>query len=102
MLAGSSLESNRWGRPSGAFGAVVVVNDLSRTACQYFVVGSMDALIDDGALNYSTERIAELYYSWAAIKHPTLGLNYQCVIRLTYNRDRGPISIVGVHIHAEF
>lgn len=102
VSAGFSLKGNRWGRPNDTFGAAVVVNGLSRAARQYFAAGGMGVLIGDGALNYGTERIAELYYNWAAIKHLTLGLNYQYVVHPAYNRDRGPVSIVGARVHAEF
>ncbi len=83
-------------------GTTVVVNGLSGAARQYFAAGGMGVLIGDGALNYGTERIAELYYNWAVVKHLTLGLNYQYVVHPAYNRDRGPVSIVGARIHAEF
>ena len=102
VSAGLSLKGNRWGRPNDTFGAAVVVNGLSRAARQYFAAGGMGVLIGDGALNYGTERIAELYYNLAVVKHLTLGLNYQYVVHPAYNRDRGPVSIVGARIHAEF
>lgn len=62
----------------------------------------LGVLIGDGALNYGTERIAELYYNWAAMPHLTLGLNYQYVVHPAYNRDRGPVSILGLRVHADF
>ncbi|MGM3276069.1 carbohydrate porin [Ralstonia sp. 24A2] len=102
VSAGLSLKGTRWGRPNDTFGAAVVVNGLSGAARQYFAAGGMGVLIGDGALNYGTERIAELYYNFAVIKHLTLGLNYQYVVHPAYNRDRGPVSIVGARIHAEF
>ena len=102
VSAGLSLKGTRWGRPNDTFGAAVVVNGLSGAARQYFAAGGMGVLIGDGALNYGTERIAELYYNWAVVKHLTLGLNYQYVVHPAYNRDRGPVSIVGARIHAEF
>lgn len=102
ISAGLALKGSRWGRPNDTFGAAVVVNGLSGAARQYFAAGGMGVLIGDGALNYGTERIAELYYNVAVIKHLTLGLNYQYVVHPAYNRDRGPVSIVGARIHADF
>lgn len=102
VSAGLSLKGTRWGRPNDTFGAAMVVNGLSGAARQYFAAGGMGVLIGDGALNYGTERIAELYYNVAVIKHLTLGLNYQYVVHPAYNRDRGPVSIGSVRIHAEF
>nr|CCA79206.1 hypothetical protein, Carbohydrate-selective porin OprB domain [blood disease bacterium R229] len=83
-------------------GVAVVVNGLSRAARQYFAAGGLGVLIGDGALNYGTERIAKLYYNWAAMPHLTLGLNYQYVVHPAYNRDRGPVSILGLRVHADF
>lgn len=77
----------------------LVVNGLSRAAQRYFGAGGLGVLIGDGALNYGAERIAELYYNWA---HLTFGLNYQYVVPPAYNRDRGPVSIVGARVHADF
>jgi len=102
VSAGFALKGGSWGRPNDTLGAAVVVNGLSRAARQYFEAGGMGVLIGDGALNYGTERIAEVYYNLAVVKHLTLGLNYQYVVHPAYNRDRGPVSIVGARIHAEF
>jgi high affinity Mn2+ porin len=33
--------------------------------------------------------------------HLTLGLDYQYVANPAYNRDRGPVSVVGLRIHLE-
>lgn len=102
VSAGLSLKGDRWGRHSDTVGVAFVVNGLSRAARQYFEAGGLGVLIGDGALNYGTERIAELYYNWAVVPHVTLGLNYQYVVHPAYNRDRGPVSILGARIHAEF
>lgn len=102
VSAGFSLKGDRWDRHDDTVGVAVVVNGLSRAARRYFEDGGLGVLIGDGALNYGTERIAELYYNWAAMRHLTLGLNYQYVVHPAYNRDRGPVSIVGLRVHADF
>lgn len=102
VSAGFSLKGDRWDRHDDTVGVAVVVNGLSRAARRYFEAGGLGVLIGDGALNYGTERIAELYYNWAAMRHLTLGLNYQYVVHPAYNRDRGPVSIVGLRVHADF
>lgn len=102
VSAGVSLKGDRWGRHNDTVGVAFAVNGLSRAARQYFAAGGLGVLIGDGALNYGTERIAELYYNWAAMPHLTLGLNYQYVVHPAYNRDRGPVSILGLRVHADF
>ena len=48
------------------------------------------------------EQILETYYRLSAFKGADLTLDYQCVRNPAYNRDRGPISIAGLRLHAEF
>ncbi len=64
----------------------------------------MGILIGDGHLNYGSEKIIETYYSYSvhALDHLSLSLDYQYVINPAYNRERGPVSIFGVRVHAEF
>ena len=102
VSAGLSLKGDRWGRHDDTVGMAVVVNALSNEAKDYFAAGGMGILIGDGGLNYGPEKIAELYYAWRVEKHLTLGLDYQHVVNPAYNRDRGPVPILGLRAHAEF
>lgn len=102
MSVGLSLKGDRWGRHEDTVGVAVAVNALSSAAQDYFKAGGMGILIGDGGLNYGPEKIAELYYAWRVEKHLTLGLDYQYVVNPAYNRDRGPVPLVGLRLHAEF
>jgi high affinity Mn2+ porin len=44
----------------------------------------------------------ETYYRLAVVKWAQLTLDYQYVVNPAYNSDRGPVSIGGVRVHAEF
>ena len=57
--------------------------------------------LGDGRLNYGTEKILEAYYSAAVVDHLTVGLDYQYIDNPAYNRDRGPVSVFGLRVHAE-
>lgn len=35
-------------------------------------------------------------------RHLAVALNYQFVVNPAYNRDRGPVNIFGLRLHAEF
>jgi len=59
-------------------------------------------LIGDGKLNYSAEQIIETYYSFHAYKQIFISPDYQFVSNPAYNKDRGPVHIIGLRIHAEF
>jgi len=100
--AGFSLSGDRWGRSQDKLGVAFVVNGLSGAAKQYFAAGGLGVLVGDGALNYGTERIAEIYYNCAVMPHVTAGLDYQYIVHPAYNRDRGPVSVVAARIHLDF
>ena len=102
VSAGLSLSGDRWGRHDDTLGMAAVVNGLSGAACEYFAAGGMGILIGDGRLNYSPEKITEIYYTWHVDKHIALGLDYQHVVNPAYNRDRGPLPAMGLRVHAEF
>lgn len=99
---GLSFKGDRWGRPNDTSGIALVANALSRIARRYFSAGGLGILIGDGRLNYSTERIAETYYSFQLGSHAVLALDYQHVVNPAYNKDRGPVSIYGVRLHSDF
>ncbi len=104
VSAGLSIRGDRWGRLDDTFGFAAVANELSGDARNYFAAGGMGILIGDGHLNYGSEKIIETYYSYSvhALDHLSLSLDYQYVINPAYNRERGPVSIFGVRVHAEF
>lgn len=104
LAAGLSLNGDRWGRHDDTFGFAAVANGLSTDARNYFAAGGMGILIGDGNLNYGSEKIMETYYSYSVhpVDHLMLTLDYQYVINPAYNRDRGPVSILGARVHVEF
>jgi high affinity Mn2+ porin len=42
------------------------------------------------------------FYSMRVVEHLTVSADYQYVTNRAYNHDRGPVSIYGVRVHAEF
>ena len=103
ISGGLSLKGTSWNRPGDTFALAGVVNDLSKPAREYFAAGGLGILIGDGQLpRYGLEQIVESYYSLRVVEHMALGLDYQYVINPAYNRDRGPVSVFGLRLHAEF
>ncbi len=102
LATGLSLQGTRWHRANDTAGFALVVNGLSHAAQQYFAAGGTGIVIGDGRLNYGTERIAETYYAYQAWEHITVTGDYQLVVNPAYNRDRGPVSIFGLRLHAEY
>ena len=56
----------------------------------------------DGTLSKAAERVFEAYYNIGVTKFTWLTLDYQRVANPAYNSDRGPVSIYGFRVHAEF
>lgn len=102
MSAGASLKGDRWGRHDDTVGIAAVVNGLSTDARQYFAAGGIGILIGDGQQRYAPEKIIEIYYSMRLNPHLSLALDYQHANNPAYNRDRGPLDIFGMRLHAEF
>ena len=103
LSAGLSLKGKDWGRPDDTFGIAGVINALSAPARVYFAAGGLGILIGDGQLpHYGTENIAEAFYSLAATTWLAVSADYQFIANPAYNRDRGPVSILGARVHAQF
>jgi high affinity Mn2+ porin len=101
--AGLSLKGARWGRKDDTVGLAFVVNGISSIHEQYLAAGGLGILIGDGRLPHpGPEQILETYYDFAAYGPAHLSLDYQEVINPAYNRDRGPVSIGAVRLHAQF
>jgi high affinity Mn2+ porin len=96
-----SLSGSRWRRPSDHFGLAFVENGLSHDHEEYLSLGGKGFIIGDGKLNYRRERILETYYS-IVLKHRfALSPDFQYVVNPAYNRDRGPVSVLGARLHWE-
>jgi len=103
LSAGLSLKGSYWNQPTHTFGSAFVVNGLSKEAQAYFAAGGSGILIGDGQLlHYSREQILEVYYAVSLNKALTVLADFQYVKNPAYNADRGPVSIWGLRVHAEF
>ncbi len=103
VSGGLSLTGTGWGRPDDTIGLGFAVNQISHAAKQFFADGGLGGLIGDGQLaNAGPEQIGEAYYSLAVLAFAHLTADYQFINHPAYNRDRGPVSIFGLRLHAEF
>jgi high affinity Mn2+ porin len=101
--AGLSLKGARWGRTDDTIGAAVVVNGISKIHEAFLNAGGLGILVGDGRLPHpGPEAILETYYDCAAYGPAHVTLDYQFVDNPAYNRDRGPVSILAVRLHAQF
>jgi high affinity Mn2+ porin len=102
VSAGLQLTGKPWGRQDDTLGFAGVVNGISGVHEAFLNAGGLGILVGDGQLPQpGTEQIIETYYSlpvasWRAT------LDYQFIGNPAYNRDRGPVSVFGVRMHAQF
>jgi high affinity Mn2+ porin len=103
IAAGLSVKGDAWRRADDTLGMAAVVNGLSSAARSYFAAGGIGILIGDGRLpDYGYEKIVESYYCLRLAGHFALTGDVQFVANPAYNRDRGPVTVLGLRVHAEF
>ena len=102
IAAGLALDGGLWGRKGDTAGLAGVVDRASNDALRYFAVGGLGILAGDGQLPHpGREEIIETYYSLPATSHGHVSVDYQFVNNPAFNRDRGPVSVFGLRLHAQ-
>lgn len=101
VATGFKLDGSMWKRKNDVLGIAYVHNDLSSVHKQYLQNGGYGFIIGDGRLNYGTESILEVYYSFNICKKIFLSPDYQFVTNPGYNKDRGPVHLLAVRLHIE-
>jgi high affinity Mn2+ porin len=103
VSAGLSLKGSRWTRADDTVGLVGIVNGISAARERFLNAGGLGIVVGDGQLPHpGPEHILETYYSLGVLQQLHLSLDYQFVKNPGYNRDRGPVSIFAVRVHAQF
>jgi high affinity Mn2+ porin len=93
---------NPQGKSGNSVGAGIVVNGIAAPHRAYLAAGGYGFMVGDGQLNYAVETIAELYYRINLFnKRLQLSPDYQFVVNPAYNRDRGPVHVMGIRAHVE-
>jgi high affinity Mn2+ porin len=98
---GTSIKGGWWERSGDTFGVAGILSGASRDTQKFLGAGGLGILAGDGALSYSCEKVLETYYDllvWGPF-HTTM--DYQFVSDPAFNRDRGPVSILGIRVHWE-
>lgn len=102
VAAGLSLKGSHWARAEDTVGFAGIDNGISAARERYLNAGGLGIIIGDGQLPHAgPEQILETFYSAALGPHAQLTLDYQWLNHPAYNRDRGPVSIVAVRLHAQ-
>ena len=103
VSAGLSLQGTRWHRPDDTLGLAAINNGISAARERFLNAGGLGILVGDGRLPHpGPEQIVETCYALAVLKGAHLSIDYQWINHPAYNRDRGPVSVVAVRLHAQF
>jgi high affinity Mn2+ porin len=102
VAIGARFTGRRWQRPDDSVGIAGILNGVSKSHQAFFNAGGLGILIGDGRLPHpGLEEILETYYS-LAVHALRVTFDYQFVDNPAYNRDRGPVSVLGLRLHAQF
>jgi hypothetical protein len=101
VSAGVQISGARWSRAQDRFGLAIVQEALSPDHRRYLELGGQGFVLGDGRLGYAREMIVETYYRLHCAEHLDLSPDLQFVRNPGYNRDRGPVRIVGLRLHLE-
>jgi high affinity Mn2+ porin len=102
VAAGLSLKGAQWQRPDDTFGLAAIVNGISKVHEEFLNDGGLGILVGDGMLPHpGPEQIIEAYYAFPVLAS-TVTFDYQFIVNPAYNRDRGPVSVLGARWHTEF
>ena len=99
---GLTTVGTAWLQPAEEWSLAWAVNGLSSSHRRYLAAGGTDFFLGDGALRYGREAIVEILYGiplTAAIK---ASVDFQHITNPGYNRDRGPVRLLALRLHAEF
>jgi high affinity Mn2+ porin len=102
VAAGFAVSGRQWGRDDDIFGIAGVVNGISGVHQAFLNAGGLGILVGDGQLPHpGSEKILETYYSFPLLS-TRVTLDYQLIVNPAYNRDRGPVSVLGLRVHAQY
>lgn len=103
ISGGLSLKGARWGRGDDVVGLAGVLDAASSIHLAYLAAGGLGILIGDGRLPHpGPENALETFYDVAAAKGVHVTFDYQLFVNPAFNRDRGPVSVGAVRLHAQF
>jgi high affinity Mn2+ porin len=103
VSTGLSLKGSAWRRQGDTVGLALIDNGISAAREQYLNAGGLGVLVGDGKLPHpGPEEIVETYYCASLLSFAQVTLDYQWINNPAYNRDRGPVSVFAVRVHAQF
>jgi len=101
VAAGVVLHGGSWHRAQDSTGFAYGLNGLSAEDRHYLAAGGVGFFVGDGRLRYGAEQIGEMYYNLYILKGLSIAADLQHITNPAYNRDRGPVTLIAMRLHAE-
>ena len=101
-VLGAMQSGALWKRPDDDVSLAVVASGISGVHKQYLAAGGLGFQLGDGRLSYAPEIATEFDYAAKLTGGVSAGLDVQYVVNPGFNRDRGPVVVFGVRLHAHF
>lgn len=100
---GAVLRGARWRRQNDRIGLALIANGISAEHRRFLDAGGIGVLVGDGRLPHAgAERIAELFYAARLTPALEATIDAQHIANPGYNRDRGPVNVLALRLHAAF
>jgi len=101
LAAGADFDGRKWHRRTHRAGVALAVNGLAASHRRYLELGGQSYLLGDDGLQYGREKILEAYYNLPVSHGIFAAFDVQQIWNPGYNRNRGPVTIFGIRLHAE-
>ena len=102
LTLGVSLAGALWKRPDDAFGVGVAWNGVNADHRDYLAAGGLGFMLGDGALNAGTENAIDVWYRFSPVRFFAVSAEVERFANPAFNRDRGPVTVWGLRLHASF
>jgi hypothetical protein len=99
---GAVAKGHAWHRPFDVAGAGFGASWISDIHAKYLAMGGVDGFVGDGKLNKAAESVVDVFYSFNLLRAIWVTADYQRIWNPGFNADRGPVTILGGRVHAEF
>lgn len=101
LAFGVSTSGRWWGRARDRFGVGFAVDGINGDHRDYLARGGYGFMLGDGRLSYAAERVLDFFYSFAPVELGSVSIEIQRFENPAFNRDRGPITVLGARLHLE-
>ena len=90
-----------WKRKFDKLGIAGVISGLSDEQQRFLQRGGTGFILGDGNLYYRPEQVVETYYMFALTKNIFISMDYQYIVNVGYNNERGNVGVWALRSHIE-